>query len=303
MDGDSVTFFSQSDAGETSLKWSLHITQKDGERIPVRETQAGTACFSFRVSPNIFPLRAYYYTQMEFEGDSSVYLRGTVCLYRDNILVDSTYILFNVLPSRPIVKDAHINGTFDYKLQGYEPLATFTLQFTADRMERCSWVKVVADSVNTFVFPERYSCIFDRVPIRNTDYHLYEMKYQYADWGEFYFIMSENRYGAVLGRDTIYTTNYIDDTDILDFLDHLYMTADVMNISTSAPKITISNNIVYIADYTGTDIKTDVYLPNGQLVYKNHSDNKVHLSILPKGVYIIKIKLRDKTYTKKITIL
>lgn len=302
VDADSMTFFLQGNA-DASLKWSLNINQKDGNSVPVLASEPGATSFGVRVSPDIFPRSTYYnHVRVELDGDSSVYIRGFVCLYEDEAPVDSLHLMFNVMPSRPRVKNVRISGTFDYQYYGYIPLADLSIEFTSNNMEGCFLARLESDSLNVFECPEFSVLISVEVPYQDINGYTHKIEWPHADWGEYYTIMSCNEYGSILG-DTICTTDFIDDENVLACLEwlRLHMSTDIANnYADNALRVSLNNGWLYINGYADTDIATYVYQLNGQLVHKSASGNKINLNHLPKGVYIIELRIHNNTHRKTI---
>lgn len=296
VDADSMTFFLRGNA-DASLKWSLNINQEEGSSIPVLASEPGATSFGVKVSPDIFPRY-----RVELDEDSSVYIRGFVCLYEDEAPVDSLHLLFNVMPSRPRVKNVCISGTFDYQYYGYVPLADLSIEFTSNNMERCFLARLASDSMNVFEFPKFSVLIYEEVPYQDINGYIHKIEWPHADWGEYYTIMSCNEYGSALG-DTICTTDFIDDENVLACLEwlRLHMSTDIANnYADNALRVSLNNGWLYINGYADTDIATYVYQLNGQLVHKSASDSKIDLNHLPKGVYIIELRIHNTIHRKTI---
>ena len=221
-------------------------------------------------------------------------------LHRGDIIIDSVPLTLNVLPSRPKVIKASIAGDFDFEYGGYEPYGELAVQFSAERMNECIMFFYHSDSLNVFQFPETFGGNYEFVDVNEVCKNIYEFKYGYADWGQFYSIDACNQYGGVQG-DTIFTTSLIEDSEILRYLETIHsQIVGIDDVQDEDMRICLNNNWLVIDGTHNTPISTEIYAVNGTFIKRCSSTNTIDLNDLCTGAYIVKIKLDDKTITRKI---
>ncbi len=299
LDGEMPTFRLQNGKSD-NIKWAFNLYDKNEKKTKVIESKNGIDNFTFKITPDLFPIYVYNCKKIEFPNDSSLYVCGSIDLYKDGTAIDSISVLLNVLPSRPKVKETSIFGNFDYQEHGYNPCANLTISFISDRMEDCMLAYFVSDSLNNYLFPKNHSLIYDVVDKLKTGNNSYELTYNFADWGQFYTIAASNKYGGLHG-DTICTTDYITDPKILSFLEMLHNQITVIdNISEENYRIVICNDAITLEGCTNMDITADIFSVNGILKSRSVSTKKIYLNHLVSGTYIVRIKINHEIITKKI---
>lgn len=300
VDGEIPTFYSENGLCE-NIFWSFSVYDENGEKNICIKSEKGTDRFTFKIEPNLFPCFDYINDsqKIEYPNDPSLYIRCSVDLHQDNITIDSVPIILNILPSRPKIKKASILGNFDFKLGGYNSSAELTILFYSERMSKCRFLSYVADSLYSFQFPESYTGVYYDVDIKEKSKNSYEFKYDYADWGEFYTIAAYNKYGSVLG-DTLFTNSIIEDPEIIKFLEKMYNRVTIDEIQNDNLQISLKNNILTIEGLSNKQILYEIYSVNGRLINRRFSTKTIDLNNLCSGIYIIKIKLGEKTIIKEI---
>lgn len=300
MDGEAATFRLKKGTG-SDIRWTFNIFGKKGENVQVMESDYGADSFTLNITPDLLPMMACDCKQVDSESDLSVYICGSVYLYKGETAVDSLPVLLNVLPSRPVVKTASLDGEFSYQYVSYYPQpATVEIIFASDRMESCHLLNYVSDSLFAFQFPKNYTLL--HIPELNWEKvgDFYKVQYRYADSGEFYQLSCWNKYGEVLGVDTIFTNDLISDKDVLDFLETFRPGVGIDGVSADDVRVAFNGNVLMIEGNIGA-LETAVYSSGGLLKYKGNSENRIDLNFLEKGVYIVRIKLKnEKVIIKKI---
>lgn len=295
LDGESVTYH-LTDNKSDNIEWRLRLPNKMHERQQVLVSNAES--FTFEVSKDLFSPLDYNYEQTTFEGDSSVYIIGSICLYKDAVPVDSVPIVFNVLPSRPTLINASlVGGEFNSDWLGYDPLTTLKITFSSTRMTSCGLLNyVVLEAHDYFTFPTDYGYL----TIPNLAYtsiadDTFETEYANSvDWAEFYSLYATNKYGSVYSTDTIYTTDLITDPNVLSVINALRTTSDINENDVDDVQLLYSNNVLSIEGYGESDIELEIFSLNGQCVYSAHSQKRVDLTFLPQGVYVANVRLAHK---------
>lgn len=301
IDGEIPTFHAQ-DVQSEVIFWTFSFYNKSGGKTVCVESDTGLDSFSFTINPSLFSGLDLIGKCQKFEhpNDSSVYIMCSVELHQRDIVIDSVPLTLNVLPSRPKLKKASIAGNFDVEYGGYNPFSELTGLFSAERMDRCRLLQFVSYSPDPFLFPEDYALVYESVDWCEKSKNHYEFKYNYADWGEFYALVSYNKYGGILG-DTISTTSIIDDPEILHYLGTIRdQISAIDELKDEDMRIWLNNNWLIIDGTHNTPISIEIYAVNGTLINRYFSTNTIDLNDLCTGAYIVKIKFDDKTITRKI---
>jgi hypothetical protein len=304
LDGESATFHLTADT-EENIKWFFSIAQKDEGWIQVLESNLGDKSFTLNISPKLFPFDTWDCKRTELEGDSSVYINSSIELYKGNSLIDRTTILLNVLPSRPILKEASlIGGEFCPSWMGYYPLATLNIKFSSARTNLSALVKYVAVGViDESSFPKEYSplTIIENPPMKLSN-DLYEMEdANDTDWGEYFRYYVGNEYGFVWAYDTICTTDLITDPDILEYIEAYNNAAEIKDLGYDEIKTSFKDNVLSIDNHSNRGVEIEIFSLNGQNVYLSRlQQGDIDLGCLVSGIYIAKIKTGNKVITRKI---
>ncbi len=302
IDGEMPTFHAQNGSCENS-RWAFSVYDKNGKKIVCEESKTGATSFSFKITPSLFSgLNLVSDCQnIEYPNDSSVYISCVVDLHKNGIITSSLPLRLNVLPSRPKKKNASILGNFNFDLSSYYPSAELTIQFSSDRMKDCLLVQFFSDNLDVFEFPEEgYWGLYIGVDINEKSKNFYEIKYNYADWGEFYKIVSCNEYGSSSG-DTIFTNSLIKNPEILNYLETIRnQTSAIDVVPNMNGQISIQNNKIILEGFISSKTITEIYSANGALVKKCYSTKTIDLNDLCSGLYIVKVISGNKNKYIKI---
>lgn len=307
LDGEILTFHAIYGQVTDNMRWSLNITEKEGliligdkgkrttgGNIPVKISENGVEDFSFEISPDLFNLIDYK-KETSFEGDSSVYFTGIVYLYMEDKPTDSLSLFFNVLPSKPRIIDMSLSGNFDFQNVCYSPDASLKVKFLSTRLEKCELFYYGTDS--TFNFP---IAIYENVKISIGDANVIE--FPHANWGEYYLLAPENKYGVIMEGGTISTTACISDSAVCNAILTYQENAGIEDVNVNRDDIVIENNILYVIGNYSKDVATTIYTIDGVAVYTNDTERVISLNFLNRGIYIVRTRLDNKTTTKNIYI-
>lgn len=301
MDGEEPTFYVENGQYE-NIVWSFSFLGRDGEKYKCIESNERTNTFTFKIDPKIFSgTNLINNCQLiEFPNDSSVYFRCSVDLLQNNVIKDNVTILLNVFPSRAKIKKASISGNFDFEDGGYNPFAELKLLCSSDRTNDFRIVSYVSDSLYVFQFHEYCTQIYDEVTTTKIEQNLYEIKYDYADWGNFYTIVSYNKYGAIRG-DTIFTNDIIVDSEIVHFIEEYHnQITSIDETRNDDVKLSWKNNFLTIEGLSCSQILLEIYTTDGTLISRKTKTKIIDMSDYCSGVYIVRIKHNNQIITKKI---
>ena len=301
VEGESGLFFIDGQGYDTSeVNWTFDIyTNEKKDRYTVFKSK-GT---SFKVSTDLQTFRELNSRRLchrfIYDGDSSVYYKGVVCMSVDDIEVDSIEITFNLLPSRPKTIVGSLTGEFDWDNDFFGWNAKLQIEFQAERMDSCRLAAAISDTVFLFKFPSEYLWFYCIVDLQQKENGNWLLTYPYAEWGEFYQILARNKYGAVLGSDTIFTTNYIHDEEILKRIWQYDETSSVKTTEPASDAILFDNNILHFdRNYAGYDICT-IYTISGKMIMRRSCSDDIDMSSYSPGMYILNITDGNGKTTRK----
>lgn len=299
---DDACIFSMSD-GNLRGRWVLELDTKSGT-CNIKEQDAHFGSFSFSVRE--LQLQKYYYDtnslkQYVFENDSSVYFKGSV-VFQDAIgdIIDCFPIRLNLLPAMPKLKNVTLECEgFDWEMyQLINPIVNF--YFTSSR-ERKYIIKCCEDGFNSatsFSYPNEKVNI--NAGVRNMFFDDL-----ITSWEDYYILSVQNDYGSVTSRDTIRLYDYINNSDLLNDYEKWKDMVTSINL-TSEDTIDIYYNQVdrtlCIKGLCG--FKNVRIFANDGLLSMHHigDEEKVSLSELNRGIYIVCIEANKRFVCRKIII-
>ena len=300
LDGDLLSFKIKPDSKENyNLDWELCIELQDNRFAPLMKESVTNDSFYFTITPSLFKQNDLIYRRIESSKDSSIYYHAVIFLYNKSVVVDSMSIFVNVLPSIPKIIRSNLEGTFNYEQCCYNDQAKLTVSFTSHSMDECFLVRIQStkDSLFLNTFPEDYTLVY--IPINFADNDSgYSIQYNEADWGQYYKIMSLNKYGSVFSMDTIHTTELINDSNVISAIEHFNQSTNIKSLNYDAVYHIISykNNNIYINTNSGFGIPIKIFSPEGHLVLSATISNCIDISFLPKGLYYVKALLTTGKY-------
>lgn len=301
LDGESATFTLRGDYPSEKIKWRLSIRRKKKSPVAVLDSEIGCEDFTFNTNPNLLKFLGMNREcqRIKFPGDSSVYIKGTVYLTEAENCLDSMNILFNVLPSSPIVKNAVLTGIFNFARGDFNSEAQLNVSFTSNLMERCYVALVQCDTVHPFICPKDQLWI---VEWKNSvdEHKIHKVEQKNVDWGEFYIIGAGNEYGSSSG-DTICTTCLIKDPDIINaIVNEEPPTLSIHKPSTYDNQLYFDGEVIHFPDKDSNALYIKIYNYCGHLLFQGFIQNEISMKEYPHGLYIIQGKYNNKTLTKKI---
>lgn len=208
-----------------------------------------------------------------------------------NIFSNSNVIVQtdSLLPSKPVIKNIELSyDSYDYKT-GYFSNSVFTLTFECEQFDDI-WLWLTPCLIEPG--DDLWDWFHAGIPIRPTkiDSNTYVFTEEWNSNQRLY-IEAYNEYGYSCS-DTIWTTDYITDTEILKDL-----LTDINGLDTT-PLISIDDEYILLDACVRKIILYDL---NGVKVLTKENINKIEKSLFPEGIYIIKVETQNnKTIVKKI---
>jgi hypothetical protein len=224
-------------------------------------------------------------------GDNNTYYNGIVVCESDK--KDTVILSFDLAPTKPIITKADFNyESFDYKYIDFiEPIYTFIV-----KTEKCDSIfahctEFYPDDWNHLNFLIAY-----RPKMKKIENGIYTVSY-YWGWQQKITLAAYNYFGISQYSDTLLTSDYITDQKILDAINgvssindtskkeyEIYIHQGYLSVNKEVQRIQINNTF-------------------GQVVLLQDRNNKIDISSLPKGIYIVTIIFsKNNKITKKIAL-
>ena len=279
--------------GGTPARWSLHVLQQRMEEPPVWTKcaeQTKSTHLEFCPRQCDFPWWSALQTT-DAGAAENVYYRGMLrCEQKGR--TDTAYIRFNLAPTKPVIREFRFTyDAFDYDSGDF-------INSSAEY-----WV----ESSRAKEFVVRLS---EYHPEERGDYHFRVWHFDVGEriegdlfrivsdftWDQKIFLYAKNAFGISLHSDTLYTTNYIQDKEILAFIrDELTGTGvlgtddEAAIFSHGTVRTQFRARHIHISDL------------NGRIWKEGRNISSLSLTDLPKGTYIAIItKENGHRITKKI---
>ncbi len=202
---------------------------------------------------------------------------------------DVKNVRMKLLPSRPQFKSVIFTYAYDWEWDDIYPNGLFTIQAHSDDAELFIFNYTESflfelDKNIFFQFCQKYECKED-------------VKIEFdADWGEFITVQAQNSFGIVTS-DTLLTTSYITEEDILNRIDELHRRANVDEIASDVDSVSWDGRTLqFIKPMQNVSICGIA----GSLVVHHREASELDLSNLPSGIYVVTYEDRNKHNYKKI---
>lgn len=209
-------------------------------------------------------------------------------------LKDEIYILWGLIPTRPIISNEVFSYVYDWEYDEIFPNGYFSFD-------------VQSENAKKFVLYFSQSFLFE--PMKELSEMLISRKYYDttgfsrvgydADWGEYVMVSAGNEFGYAQSE-LICTTSYITDEDILKRIEELKEQAGVEDVSidVAAPSYRWNNSIL---TFSVPIENISVYNLKGILQCSIKDSDMLDLSHLPKGLYIITYQYKSQIFRTKIS--
>lgn len=197
---------------------------------------------------------------------------------------DEICFKWGLLPSKPQLSDVVYTYEYNWDDDMIYPNGDFSLKVSSTDADKY-WLHWTY----SFLFGPPYyftsCCIFEAKDNEIIGYD--------ADWGEFVNVTAQNQFGYV-HSDTICTTDYITDPDILNRINEI---AGVTGLEEDAedPLLSKENDILTFKE----PLDVNVYDISGKQVLYSTNAGTISLAYLNPGIYVITYKLSNKSFPLK----
>lgn len=267
-DSTDITFFVDENAPKGH--WALAVLEDDEYKdITVKNNENRELVFS--------PSEVYWRWATRLfneEGDCDIFRLKVQ--YVSGYTTEINYLDLALLPSRPRITNVQYIYSYDWSCDYMDENSLFSFDVKSKRADL--FLCLESDS---HLFPSSDRVYFTAIyPYKQRE----ELHVDFnSDWGEYLMMAAENSFGRVYG-DTVYTTSYIVDEDILNRLAELEVRADIDSVINRSHgvkvvgrKIIFENTVkaVYIINYAGI------------VCVKDSNVNSMDVLRLPNGIYIL----------------
>ena len=289
------TIIFQTTHGENMNCWNLFVYMGTGEQT-VLAASSGEANF-FQISASIMDVDWSNALRCQPGGDSSIYFKGFV-VASNGWKMD---LLFNFLPSKPVIREVSlVYDYFDYKNVMFDADSRIEMLVNTTRDE-----SLFLDYTEHFLYKGEDDLFFHvtdyflnhedpagRIKKEGNDmYKIWEI----CDWGQYFRVYAQNKYGLSFYSDTIFTTDLIKDETILETINKSTNIQDIKN--QNVEEIQVVNKKLCLSAYPKL---LRIYDNVGREIFKKNVGKSVDLSSYAEGAYIIIVSDKEKCITKKI---
>lgn len=287
--------------GNEGYKWSFRLEKKDGSSYELKKTDDSPA---FIISADSALYRNFYLyrdlKQTIVANDSSVYFTGKIFCQSAENQTDSFPVRLNLLPSMPRILEVKLiyNG-YDTIIHDFKD-AALCLTYSAARATQMylEYTTYLPDNKYFFEFIEDGGKLNPWESIHNfcTPGFYYE---------EYYTLFVRNNCGQSVSQDTILTTDYINDPEILKDLQEYWHTNSIKMNKIAENELQIYYDPISENMYLKGDLSSirelKIFDTNGKCrKIINKAEPVINLSSIEKGIYIITgVTGTSKIFAKK----
>ncbi len=305
LENDNGTFFTEPSGTKADWNLKIYTNSKQKPLIEVLTTNEPSDSFTINIDSINWSyidstnrvVRPYHFIT---ENDSSIYYRGIVSMGSKGIVKDKIEVTFNLAPSTPKILDVAFDYEYDWNDDMIFPNGNLYVTVQSQRAARYTALNTTTPFC--FEFPKMHGFLqIQEIPeISDTGIAVFHS--DYADWGEFYTFKTSNKFGTVWCNDTILTTDYITDPDILARIEELRNESGDLCKTHQDNEIhitTLQNYLVIVGDRTAIDNVT-IFDMTGRTVSTQNNGENLYINNLQKGCYIVTCRTKqNKTYIFK----
>ena len=242
-----------------------------------------------------------YAEQFTSTDDMHVYYCGFVTAYDTTTEETDTFSLkFDLLPSTPQL----INASWvDLSLGEYDEVtmdSKFYIEFKAHNVDYVATLEsdpMYFKDENKRITWSIYGYIRDLIKENN----IIKFKCGYLDWGTYVRFQAKNKWGGVWCEDTLFTTDYIHDPEMLARFETWRNSSKVERVNRDNIEIRYNQGIIDIIDSQNEITNISLYNSMGQSILSNNNTCAINISNLKSGLYILVYRTKnDKIVSKKI---
>lgn len=287
LDKENPTFLL--DKSDFVADWQFHLyTSADkSESILISQSESSTGKFYIDFETAIIgkdiSAKLHQFTN---DTEDSIYYIGFIQISTNGNIIEKIEITLNLLPSKVIIEDIRYEYVYDWEYDMIFPNGN--LYVTASAKQADYFNALSTTTPFCFEFPSKGFGLIEPFYKESDDTDTATYHSDFADWGDFYCVWAINKYGFSTSE-TILTTDYITDPDILNRLE------EIKNSRSEQPEIIISNDITFNTSQNTISIIGDksaisniaICDMQGRVLYTQNSNDDINISSFKKGCYII----------------
>ena len=304
LENDNGIFFTEPSNIMADWNLKLYTNSEQNQLISILKSDEPSNSFTIdinsidwnHIDSTNWMVRPYHFT---YDNDSSVYYKGIVHININGIPTDQVEITFNLAPSTPQILDVTFEYEYDWNDDMIFPNGDLYITIQSQRAD-------IYTALNTtipfcFEFPKMQGFLqMQEFPETNNGIAIFHSNY--ADWGEFYTFKTSNHFGTIWCNDTILTTDYITDPDILARIEELKNESESIEEVSKDNEIKFINRLDYLVvegDRTTVTCTTIFDMTGRTIITQNNGEN-LYIKNLQKGCYIVTCQTKqNKSYIFK----
>lgn len=289
LDEENPTF--SLDQSDFVVDWQffLYTSADKSESILVSQSESSTGKFYIDFETAIIgkdiSAKLHQFTN---DTDDSIYYIGFIQISTNGNIIEKIEITLNLLPSKVIIEDIRYEYEYVYDWEYDMIFPNGNLYVTASAKQADYFNALSTTTPFCFEFPSKGFGLIEPFYKESDDTDTATYHSDFADWGDFYCVWAINKYGFSTSE-TILTTDYITDPDILNRLE------EIKNSHSELPLVRVDDNITFsVADNTISIIGdksaiSDITICDiqGRVLYTQNSNDDIDIASLNKGIYIL----------------
>lgn len=286
LENDNPSFYIEN-INDDNFEWELFLVDDNkGNTVLIPLERTNKSSFSLETSK----YKDYFIkcSHFDIQGDQKLHVCKLRVSYQD---ITSEYILrFNLCPSKPLIYSGEFHSEWLRELCFYDITGDDVLQLYLET-NRADRIKFFYTQMN--MFEEDFDLnkihfpISQTVPLSSdTNTHCVNVN---VDWGAYICAYSSNQYGSSIRSDTIFTTAFVDDPNVIeDILKYKQTLQSSLNDVTikSQPHISLIDTSLHIVGLTMTSCVLIYSLSGNKIYHECNSSNTIDISGFSPGVYI-----------------
>ena len=295
IDNDTCIFES-----EKKLTWEFCACLKGNDKEYLIKSASDTTKFVLPVT--IEEIQDIIYAEQFTSTDGMhVYYCGYVIAYDTATEETDTFSLkFDLLPTIPQLISA---SWVDLSLGEYDEITT----------DSKFYIEFAGHNVDYVATLESYSMYFkdeNKTPRWTTRVYIYDLikenniikfKCEYLDWGTYVRFQAKNKWSGAWCEDTLFTTDYIHDPEMLARFDTWRNSSTVEEVNSANIEIKYNQETIDIVDLQNEITNISLYNSIGQPILSNDNSKSINISNLKSGIYILVYRTKnDKIVSRKI---
>lgn len=260
--------------------WSAYAMDENGNYVELDKLNYATNEYEFDPSAIV-----WNNIERTFEDSINSWIfKVKISFLRTQNVKEDIFVNISLLPSKPVITDIDFQYEYDWINDYMSFDSEFLFNVQSDRVDDY-WL-YCSDSNNFKDESEPFFRYIWTLEFKEFGKAYYSM----ANWGENICVLARNKYGSVRS-DTIFTTDYIYDTDVLKRIDELHHKSSLNRVKENIPDdICYEDDILYCSEEV---LLLQIYDLSGRIVFNVSTPRTVDISGLKTGLYIVSIRSRE----------